>query len=103
MQYLYSDGDLYYFMDMETFEQMPISADVLPKAFSFVKEEMLCKILSFKGNVFSVEPLRESPLYDIKDKYRLLASPHNAWSAAEAIDRLIELIKTDGRWTEPQQ
>jgi elongation factor P len=43
-------------MDMETFEQMPISADVLPKAFSFVKEEMLCKILSFKGNVFSVEP-----------------------------------------------
>ena len=56
MQYLYSDGDLYYFMDMETFEQMPISADVLPKAFSFVKEEMLCKILSFKGNVFSVEP-----------------------------------------------
>ena len=43
-------------------------------------------------DVFSVEPLRESPLYNIKDKYRLLASPHNAWSAAEAIDRLIECI-----------
>ena len=56
MQYLYSDGDLYYFMDMETYEQMPISKDVLPEAFEFVKEEMLCKILSFKGNVFSVEP-----------------------------------------------
>ena len=56
MQYLYSDGDLYYFMDMETYEQMPISKDVLPEAFKFVKEEMLCKILSFKGNVFSVEP-----------------------------------------------
>ena len=43
-------------------------------------------------DVFSVEPLRQSPLYDIKDKYRLLASPHNAWSAVEAIDRLIECV-----------
>ena len=43
-------------------------------------------------DVFSVEPLRTSPLYDIKDRYRLLASPHNARSAAEAIDRLIECI-----------
>jgi glycerate dehydrogenase len=43
-------------------------------------------------DVFSVEPLRESPLYDIKDKYKLLASPHNAWSAAEAIDRLIDCV-----------
>ena len=56
MQYLYSDGDLYYFMDMESYEQMPISKNVLPDAFKFVKEEMLCKILSYKGNVFSVEP-----------------------------------------------
>ena len=43
-------------------------------------------------DVFSVEPLRESPLYNIKDRYRLLASPHNAWSAAEAIDNLIDCI-----------
>ena len=43
-------------------------------------------------DVFSVEPLRESPLYDVKDRYRLLASPHNAWSAAEAIDNLIDCI-----------
>lgn len=43
-------------------------------------------------DVFSVEPLRESPLYDINDKYKLLTSPHNAWSAAEAIDRLIECV-----------
>ena len=56
MQYLYSDGELYYFMDMETYEQEPISKDVLPESFEFVKEEMLCKILSNKGNVFSVEP-----------------------------------------------
>ena len=43
-------------------------------------------------DVFSVEPLRESPLYNIKDKYRLLGSPHNAWAASEAIDRLIDCI-----------
>lgn len=43
-------------------------------------------------DVFSVEPLRESPLYDVKDRYRLLASPHNAWSAVESIDRLIECV-----------
>ncbi len=56
MQYLYSDGELYYFMDMETYEQEPIAKDVLPESFEFVKEEMMCKILSYKGNVFSVEP-----------------------------------------------
>ena len=56
MQYLYSDGELYYFMDTETYEQEPISKDVLPESFEFVKEEMLCKILSYKGSVFSVEP-----------------------------------------------
>lgn len=43
-------------------------------------------------DVFSVEPLRESPLYDVKDRYRLLASPHNAWSAVESIDRLIDCV-----------
>ena len=52
-------------------------------------------------DVFSVEPLRESPLFHIKDKYRLLASPHNAWSAAEAIDRLIECVANNIRtWQE---
>ena len=55
-------------------------------------------------DVFSVEPLRESPLYHIKDKYRLLASPHNAWSAAEAIDRLIECVANNIRtWQEGRQ
>jgi elongation factor P len=56
MQYSYNDGDLYYFMDMETYEQIPISASVLGDSFKFVKEEMMCKILSYKGNVFGVEP-----------------------------------------------
>ena len=52
-------------------------------------------------DVFSVEPLRESPLYNIKDRYRHLASPHNAWSAAEAIDRLIECVANNIRtWQE---
>lgn len=56
MQYSYNDGDLYYFMDMETFETIPVSKDMLPDSFKFVKEEMMCKVLSYKGNVFSVEP-----------------------------------------------
>ena len=56
MQYLYNDGDLYYFMDMESFEQMPISPDVLGDNFKFVKENMECRVLSYKGSVFGVEP-----------------------------------------------
>ena len=56
MQYSYNDGDLYYFMDMETFETIPVSKDMLPDSFKFVKEEMMCKIVSYKGKVFSVEP-----------------------------------------------
>ena len=56
MQYSYNDGDLYYFMDMETYEQVPISASILGDNFKFVKEEMICKILSYKGTVYGVEP-----------------------------------------------
>lgn len=56
MQYLYSDGDLYYFMDLETYEQLPINSSVLGDSFRFVKENMECKVLSYKGNVFGVEP-----------------------------------------------
>ena len=56
MQYSYNDGDLYYFMDMETFDMVPLNADVLPDSFKFVKEEMMCRLMSYKGKVFSVEP-----------------------------------------------
>ena len=56
MQYSYTDGDLFYFMDLETFEQLPLNAEQLPDSFKFVKEEMICKIISYKGNVFDVEP-----------------------------------------------
>jgi elongation factor P len=56
MEYLYNDGELYYFMDTETYEQMPLNADILPDNFKFVKENTIVKILSVKGNVFSVEP-----------------------------------------------
>ena len=56
MQYLYSDGDLYYFMDNETYEQQPIDKSKLGPAFQFVKENMEVKVLSYKGNVFGVEP-----------------------------------------------
>ena len=56
MQYSYNDGDLYYFMDMETFDMLPLNADKLGDIFKVVKEEMMCKIISYKGNVFGVEP-----------------------------------------------
>lgn len=56
MQYLYNDGELYYFMDTETYEQEPVSKETLGDDFRFVKEEMMCKILSYKGKVFAVEP-----------------------------------------------
>ena len=56
MQYSYSDGDLYYFMDMETYDQVPISKDVVGHSLDFVKEEEIVKVLSYKGNVFGIEP-----------------------------------------------
>ncbi|MCR4770698.1 MAG: elongation factor P [Oscillospiraceae bacterium] len=56
MEYSYSDGDLYYFMDLETYELQPIDASMLPDGFKFVKENMTCKVMSYKGNVFGVEP-----------------------------------------------
>lgn len=56
MEYSYSDGDLYYFMDPETYDMSPISASDLPDNFKFVKENMVCKILSYKGKVFGLEP-----------------------------------------------
>ncbi|MDD2268580.1 MAG: elongation factor P [Eubacteriales bacterium] len=56
MQYLYNDGELYYFMDLDSYEQIPINADKLDDNFKFVKENVNCKIASYKGNVFGVEP-----------------------------------------------
>ena len=56
MQYLYSDDGLYYFMDVESYEQIPINQDILNDNFKFVKENMICKVLSYKGSVFGVEP-----------------------------------------------
>ena len=56
MQYSYNDDGLYYFMDLETYELVPIDADKLSDNFKFVKEEMICRLVSYKGNVFAVEP-----------------------------------------------
>lgn len=56
MQYLYADGDLYYFMDNETYEQIPLNKEQIGDALKYIKENMSVKILSYKGNVFSVEP-----------------------------------------------
>ncbi len=56
MQYSYSDGELYHFMDQETYEDVPVNASEVGDNFQFVKEEMMCKVLSYKGKVFGVEP-----------------------------------------------
>lgn len=56
MQYLYNDGDLFYFMDVETYEQLPIGQDKIGDTLKFVKENVVVKILSHKGNVFGIEP-----------------------------------------------
>ena len=56
MEYSYNDGDLYYFMDPETFELVPVNKSELGEGFKFVKETMICKILSYKGKVFGMEP-----------------------------------------------
>ena len=54
-EYSYNDGDLYYFMDPETFDMVPLNRDVLGDGFRFVKENTVCKLVSYKGSVFSVE------------------------------------------------
>ena len=56
MQYLYNDDDLYYFMDNETYEQLPLNKDQLGDALKYIKENMNVTTLAFKGKVFNVEP-----------------------------------------------
>lgn len=56
MEYSYKDGNLYYFMDLESYEMIPVEEAKLDDNFRFVKENMTCKVLSYKGNVFGIEP-----------------------------------------------
>ena len=56
MQYLYNDGDLYNFMDVETYDQIALPKSDIGDALKFVKENEMVKICSYKGNVFAVEP-----------------------------------------------
>ena len=56
MTYSYNDGDLYYFMDMESFEMLPLNYDMVADAMQFVKEEMMVTIQLYKGEAFSVVP-----------------------------------------------
>ena len=62
MEYSYNDGDLYYFMDGETYELIPIDKGTLDDSFRFVKENDTCTIMSYKGSVFGVEPPRFADL-----------------------------------------
>ena len=56
MQYLYSDGDLFNFMDTETYDQIALNGDTVGDALKFVKENEMVKICSYNGNVFAIEP-----------------------------------------------
>ena len=56
MSFSYSDGDLFYFMDPESYELVPVNKDDVGDNLKFVKEEMVCKILSYKGKIFGIEP-----------------------------------------------
>ena len=56
MQYLYNDGDLYYFMDGETYDQIAVSAEKVGDSLKFVKENETVKICSCKGDIFAIEP-----------------------------------------------
>ena len=55
MQYLYNDGDMYYFMDLETYEQLPLTPDQVEDAIPFVKENTNVTVRFFKGAPFSVQ------------------------------------------------
>ena len=56
MQYLYNDGDMYYFMDNETYDQIPLNKSELGDMLKFLKENMMVKTLAFKGKIFAIEP-----------------------------------------------
>jgi elongation factor P len=56
MQYLYRDGDLHYFMDVVSYEQIPINSSTLGDSLRFVKENTVVMVLSYKGSVFGIEP-----------------------------------------------
>ena len=56
MQYSYTDGEFYYFMDTETYEQVPLNEEKVGDALKYMKEEMLMTIKFFKGEAFSVQP-----------------------------------------------
>ncbi|HCI73411.1 MAG TPA: elongation factor P [Lachnospiraceae bacterium] len=55
MQYLYQDGDLYNFMNVETYDQIAIGTDIVGDNMKFVKENEMCKVLSYNGSVFAIE------------------------------------------------
>ena len=56
MQYLYNDGDLYYFMNVETYDQIALNSDTIGDSLKFVKDNEMVKVCSYNGNVFAIEP-----------------------------------------------
>ena len=78
MQYLYADGELYNFMDVETYDQVALNSETVGSALKFVKENEMVKMLSHNGNVFSVEPPLFVELEIIEPNPDLKATPQPA-------------------------
>lgn len=56
MEYLYSDGDFHYFMDVETYEQYPFTDEIVGETMKFIKENTVCRVISWENDILSVEP-----------------------------------------------
>ena len=93
MEYLYQDGDLYYFMDNETYEQLPIGKAVLGSNFKFVKENMVCKVLSYKGNVFGVEPPWYVWFFPTRVMFSVLNRPHSLFFRLLRLNPVLRAIQ----------
>ena len=96
MQYLYADGDLFNFMDTETYDQVALNSDTVGDALKFVKENEMVKICSYNGNVFAIEP----PLFvelEITDTEPGFKGDTATGATKPAIVNQGEVIKIDTR------
>ena len=93
MQYLYNDGDLYTFMDMETYDQISLNQDAIGDALKFVKENEVCKICSHNGSVFAVEPPLFVELAITETEPGFKGGARRIQIVAERIERIVKIAQ----------
>ena len=102
MQYLYSDGDLFNFMDVETYDQVALNAETIGDSLKFVKENEMCKVCSHNGNVFAVEPPLFVELEITDDALELIAEKAiKRKSGARALRSIFEESLMDAMFKVP--